>query len=120
MLTSVLVSQAAAAPAAGAGGDPFMSALVQILPFFLILILFWFMIIRPQQKRMKTHREMISNLRRGDTVVTSGGLIGKIRNVQDDEVKLELATGVEVRVVRGTIAEVRNKGEPAPANDTKG
>jgi preprotein translocase subunit YajC len=62
---------------------------------------------------------MVKNIRRGDVVVTGGGLIGKVRTVQDDELKIELAPGVEVRCLRGTITEVRSKGDPAPANDTK-
>lgn len=97
-----------AAPAAG-GGD----ILISLLPFVFIFIILYFLIIRPQQKRMKQHQEMISNLRRGDTVVTSGGFIGKIAKVVDDaEVEVQLAENVRVRVVKATIAEVRAKGEP--------
>ncbi len=110
-------SDAFAAPAA-AGGDQTMAMLTQFVPLVLILAVFYFLLIRPQQKRLKAHQEMIKNLQRGDTVVTSGGMIGKIRAIADDEVRVELAPNVEVRVVRGTIAEVRNKGAPAPANDS--
>jgi preprotein translocase subunit YajC len=67
---------------------------------------------------MKAHQDMISNLKRGDVVVTSGGLIGKVKSVAEDEVRLELAPNTEVRVVRSTISEVRAKTEPAPANDS--
>lgn len=97
-----------AAPAPG-GGD----ILLQLMPFVFVLIIFYFLLIRPQQRRMKHHQEMISNLRRGDVVVTSGGLIGKIAKVVDEsEVVIELADDVRVRVVKSTIAEVRTKSEP--------
>ncbi len=91
---------------------------VQLAPLLLILVIFYFLLIRPQQQRMKTHQAMITNLKRGDTVVTSGGLIGKIRSVDDNEARVELAPNVEVRVIKATISEVRAKTEPAPANDT--
>lgn len=99
----------AQAPGAG-GGDIFL----QLLPFLLIFVIIYFLILRPQQKRVKAHREMVSNIRRGDTVVTAGGLIGKVSKVQDDnEIQVELAEGVRVKVVRSTISDVRAKGEPA-------
>ena len=73
----------------------------------------YLMILRPQQKRAKAHREMVANLRRGDTVVTAGGLIAKVaRTIDDDEVELEVAQGVKVRAIRGLVTEVRAKGEP--------
>jgi preprotein translocase subunit YajC len=100
--------------------DPTMAIIAQLLPLILIIVVFWFLIIRPQSKRLKAHQDMIANLKRGDVVVTSGGLIGKIKSLQDDEVRVELNPNNEVRVVRSTIAEVRTKGEPAPANDAKG
>jgi preprotein translocase subunit YajC len=68
---------------------------------------------------MKANQQMITNLKMGDTVVPSGGLIGKVKSGQDDEVRVELAPNVDVRVVRSTISDVRGKTEPAPANDTK-
>lgn len=111
---------AAGAPAAPAPVDPTMAIIAQLLPLLLIIVVFWFLIIRPQSKRLKAHQDMIANLKRGDVVVTSGGLIGKIKSIQDDEVRVELAANTEVRVVRSTIAEVRAKGDPAPANDAKG
>lgn len=104
-----------AVPAA-AGPEAF---LIQLLPLVLILIVFYFLLIRPQQKRLKAHQEMIGALRRGDTVITSGGMIGKVSKVADDEVSVELAPNVVVRVVRSTISEVRGKGEPVAANDAK-
>ncbi|MFD1694414.1 preprotein translocase subunit YajC [Roseibium aestuarii] len=91
--------------------DP--AALMNILPFVLIFVIMYFLIIRPQRQRMKQHQEMIANVRRGDTVVTSGGLIGKVAKVVDDgELQIELAEGVKVRVVRSMVQEVRAKGEP--------
>ena len=93
----------------GLGGD---NMLVSLLPFILIFVIMYFLILRPQQKRVKMHQEMVKNLRRGDTVVTSGGLIGKVAKVDDSEIQVELAEGVRVRVVRGSISEVRAKGEP--------
>lgn len=90
------------------------------LIFFVpVIILFYFMLIRPQQKRQKEHMNMLNNLKRNDTVVLSSGMIGKIVRVEDREVGVEIATGVTVKVVKGMIAEVRAKGEPAAANDAK-
>jgi preprotein translocase subunit YajC len=86
--------------------------IIQFAPILLIFVIMYFLILRPQQTKAKLHREMVANLRRGDTVVTSGGLIGKVAKVDDSEVLVELAEGMRVRVVRGTIAEVRAKGEP--------
>jgi preprotein translocase subunit YajC len=87
--------------------------LVSLLPFLLIFVIMYFLILRPQQQRVKQHREMVGALRRGDTIVTSGGLVGKITKVIDDnEVELQLADGVRVRQMRQMVAEVRAKGEP--------
>ena len=93
--------------------------LMQIAPILLMVVLFYFMLIRPQQKRAKEHQIMLSNLKRGDNVVLSSGMLGKIVRVEDKEVGLEIAQGVTVKVVKGMITEVRAKGEPAPANDPK-
>jgi len=82
-------------------------------------VVFYFLLIRPQQKRMKEHKEMVEGLKRGDEIVTQGGLIGKIAKVADEEVTVELAEGVKVRVVRQTITGVRGRPEPKPANDAK-
>ena len=91
--------------------------LVQFLPFILIFVIMYFLIIRPQRLKAKRHQEMIANLRRGDTVVTSGGLIGKVAKVVDEsEIQLDLAENVRVRLARGMIAEVRSKGEPVKEN----
>jgi preprotein translocase subunit YajC len=93
--------------------------LMQIAPILLMVVLFYFMLIRPQQKRAKEHQVMLSNLKRGDNVVLSSGMLGKIVRVEDKEVGVEIAQGVTVKVVKGMITEVRTKGEPAPANDPK-
>jgi preprotein translocase subunit YajC len=85
----------------------------------LLIALFYFMILRPQQKRAKEHQMMIANLKRGDMIELSSGMIGKVVRVEDKEVGVEVAQGVTVKVVKGMIAVVRTKGEPAPANDAK-
>lgn len=93
-----------------------MEALMQFLPLILIGVIFYFLLIRPQQQRMKQHQAMVEALRRGDTVVTQGGLIGKIAKVVDDrEALVEIAEGVRVRIMKQTVTEVMNKGEPASA-----
>ena len=92
---------------------------LQLAPILLMVVLFYFMLIRPQQKRQKEHQAMLTNLKRNDTVVLSSGMIGKVMRVEDKEVGVEIATGVTVKVVKGMITEVRAKGEPAAANDAK-
>jgi len=100
---------------AGAPGGADM--LVQFLPFVLIFVIMYFLIIRPQRLKAKRHQEMVANVRRGDTIVTSGGLIGKVAKVVDEsEIQLDLADNVRVRLARGMIAEVRAKGEPVKEN----
>ncbi|HRE61646.1 MAG TPA: preprotein translocase subunit YajC [Micropepsaceae bacterium] len=102
---------AQAAPMDGPG------ILVQLAPFLLIFVIMYFLLIRPQQKRMKAHKEMISAVRKGDVVVTSGGIIGKVVKVQDDadEATVEIAKGVEIKVVKSTLADVRARTEPGEA-----
>ena len=98
------------AQAAGGAGNP----IAQFLPLILIFAIMYFLLIRPQQKKMKEHQKMVEGLRRGDQVVTQGGLIGKVVKVKDDnEVEVQLADGVNVRVVQSTIAQVLSKTEPA-------
>ena len=93
----------------GGSNDMIMS----LLPFILIFVIMYFLILRPQQRRVKQHAEMVSALRRGDTVVTSGGVIGKVTKVIDaNEVELQIADGVKIRQSRSMISEVRAKGEP--------
>lgn len=108
---------AATAPAAGAAGMTAM--LMQFAPFILIFVLFYFMLIRPQQKRAKAHQQMVANLKRGDTVVMSNGMIGKVTRVEEQEAMVEIAQGVNVRVIKAMVAEVRTRGEPVAANDAK-
>lgn len=99
------------AQGAPAGGS---DMLIQVAPFALIFVIMYFLILRPQQKRAKDHQTLVSQLRRGDTVVTSGGLVGKITKVVDDnEVEVQIADNVRVRQLRQMITEVRAKGEPA-------
>ncbi|MGI8524920.1 MAG: preprotein translocase subunit YajC [Pseudolabrys sp.] len=97
----------------GLGGDGSGGMLTQLLPFVLIFVIMYFLILRPQQKRVKTHQEMVKNVRRGDTVITNGGLVGRVTKVVDDaEIEIEIADDVRIRQVRSMIAEVRAKGEP--------
>ena len=94
----------------GGGGD---NMLVSLLPFILIFVIMYFLILRPQQKRVKQHQEMVKNVRRGDTVITNGGLIGKVTKVVDEEqIEIEVADGVRVRQAKSMLADVRAKGEP--------
>ena len=93
-----------------------MDGMMQLVPLILIGVIFYFLLIRPQQQRMKQHQAMVAALRRGDTVVTSGGVIGKVAKVVDDrEALVEIAEGVKVRVLKQTVTEVMNKGEPVSA-----
>lgn len=109
---------AQAAPAAGnaaaAGG---MAGLIAFVPYLFIFVIFYVLLIRPQQQRVKAHRAMVEAVAKGDEVVTAGGLVGKVTRVMDAEAEVEIATGVKVRVIKATLAEVRGKGMPAPAND---
>jgi preprotein translocase subunit YajC len=91
-----------------------MQGIQQFVPLILIFGIMYFLLIRPQQKKVKEHQAMVAALRRGDQVVTQGGLIGKVVKVKDDgEVEVEIADGVKVRVVQSTIATVVSKTEPA-------
>lgn len=106
------------ASAAGAGGEGgMMYMLIQIFPFILLFGVLYFVMIRPQQKRMKEHRELIASVKRGDEIITSGGLIGKVTKVDETEVTVEFAKEVKMQVVKSTIAEVRGRTAPKPAND---
>lgn len=100
------------AQAAAAGGDA-NSMIMSLLPFALIFVIMYFLILRPQQKKVKEHAEMVKNIRRGDTIITSGGLVGKVTKVIDDDtVEFELADGIRARQMRQMITGVRSKGEP--------
>ncbi|MBC6981758.1 preprotein translocase subunit YajC [Caulobacter sp. 17J80-11] len=96
-----------------------MAFVVQFAPLLLIFVLFYFLLIRPQQKKAKEHQALVEAVKRGDTVVLSNGMIGKVTRVEDAEAMVEIAQGVNVRVVKSMIADVRNRTEPAPANDAK-
>lgn len=101
--------------AQGAGAVP-GGGLEMFMPFILIIVIFYFLLWRPQQKKMKNHREMLGGLKRGDRVLTGGGIFGRIARVEgDDELIVEIAPEVRVRVARGTVSEVLIKGEPAKA-----
>ena len=93
--------------------------LLQILPFLLIFVIMYFLIIRPQQRRVKEHREMVGALRRGDTVVTGGGLVGKVTRVDEAELQVEISQGVKVKVIRSTVSEVRSKNQPVGGKKKK-
>ena len=96
------------------GGDGASSTLMQVAPLALIFVVFYFFLIRPQQQKAKQQKAMLSAIRRGDRVVTGGGLIGTVSKVSgDEEVLIDLAEGVRVRAVRSTIASVLVRGEPA-------
>ena len=99
--------------APGAGG---MDFIVQLIPLILIFVIFYFFLIRPQQRKAKEHQTMIEGLRRGDQVITAGGLYAKIVKVADDHVEAELSQGVKVKVVKQTISGVASKTEPANDN----
>ncbi|MEM7492006.1 MAG: preprotein translocase subunit YajC [Pseudomonadota bacterium] len=100
-----------------APGGPSLTA--QLLPLLLIGVVFYFLLIRPANQRQKKHKAMIEAVKKGDEVVTSGGLVGKVTKVTDAEVTVELAKDVRVKAIKGMLADVRPKGAPAPANDTK-
>lgn len=103
-------AHAQAANGAAAGGA---AGLIAFLPYIAIFAIFYFLLIRPQQQRMKAHRAMVDGVQRGDEVVTGGGLIGKVTKVEGAEAEVEIAQGVKVRVLKGTLADVRNKTTPA-------
>ena len=110
----MFITPAWAQPAGGAAGAG--SLVSSLVPFVLIFGIMWFLLIRPQQKKVKEHRAMVEALRRGDQVLTAGGIVGKVSKVKEDgEVEVEIADGVKVRVVRSTISAVLSKTEPATA-----
>src|SRR5499426_543701 len=107
----MLISPAFAQAGGGQGGS---DMLMSLLPFVLIFVIMYFLILRPQQRRVKQHQEMVKNVRRGDTVITSGGLVARVTKVVDeDKIEIELADGVRAMQMRSMVSEVRAKGEPA-------
>jgi preprotein translocase subunit YajC len=111
----MFITPAFAQTAAGSDANSF---LFQMLPFAMIFVIMYFLILRPQQKKVKDHTELVKNIRRGDTVVTTGGLVGKVTKVvDDDQIEFEISDGVRVRQMRQMISGVRAKGEPAKDKD---
>lgn len=106
---------AAATGAAPGGAGAFLSS--GLLPMILIFVIFWFLLIRPQQKQMKEHRAKVASVKKGDGVVTGGGLIGKVTKVEDDTVEIEIASGVKVKAVKATLSDVNPLAPAKPAND---
>ena len=106
----MFITPAYAQAAPGGGGGDF---LLQLMPILLMFVIFYFLLFRPQQQRAKAHKEMIAGVKRGDTIITSSGIIGKVTRVKDDtEVEVEIAENTRVRVVKAMIADVKTKGEP--------
>jgi preprotein translocase subunit YajC len=113
-VTPALAQNTTGAPAGGGVMDIFTS----LMPILLLVVIFWLLIFRPQQKRMKQHQAMLSSIARGDTVVTTGGLVGKVTKAVDGEdLEVEIAQGTRVRVARSGISDVRSKSQPV--NDNK-
>ncbi|KGJ07199.1 preprotein translocase subunit YajC [Paracoccus versutus] len=109
----MLVTPAYAQAAGGASGA---AGLASFLPLILIFVIMYFLMIRPQQKRVKEHRAMVEALKKGDEIVTQGGLIGKVTSVRENELEVEIAPGVKVRVIRSTVTGLVNRTQPAAAN----
>jgi len=113
MFITPAFAQATGTPGAG-------EFLQMIVPLVMIMVVFWFLLIRPQQKKAKEHQQMLGKISRGDTIVTSGGLIGKVSRVVDErELLVEIAENVKVRVARSGISDVRAKGEPVKDEPVK-
>jgi len=119
----MFISEAFAQTSGGAAAGGFsMDALQQFLPIILIFVVFYFLMIRPQQKKAKAHREMVGQLRRGDRVLLQGGIFGKVANVPaatDNDLMVEIADKVQVKVTRNAVAEVLEKTQPVGVSDDK-
>lgn len=113
MFSSPAFAQAADAGAPSGGAAMFL----QFMPLLLIFVIFYFLLIRPQQKKMKEHRALIDAVKKGDAVVTAGGVIGKVTKVEDNEVEVEIAANVRIKVIKATLSDVRAPGSTKPAND---
>lgn len=106
--------------AGGAAADGGIAAIaIQVLPLVALMVLFYFLLIRPQQTRAKKHAAMIGAVKRGDQVVLTNGIIGKVTRVETEEVQVEIAPNTNVRVIKSMIGDIRAKTLPAPANDAK-
>ena len=110
MFVTPAYAQAAGAPSAGA-------SIASFLPLILIFVIMYFLMIRPQQKRMKEHRAMVEAIKKGDEVVTQGGLIGKVTAVRENELEVEIAPGVRTRVVRSSVTGLAGRADVVPANN---
>jgi len=119
----MLISEAYAQAAAGGGGSDMYVFLANFAPIIIIVVIFYMLLWRPQQKRMKEHREKLANIRRGDRVVGNGGLIGTVTKASDDDdqITVEIADGVRVQMMRSMVSDVLGKGEPVskPAKNKK-
>lgn len=115
----MFISPAYAQAAGSSGGS---DILIQVLPLVLIFVVFWFFLIRPQQQKAKTHREMVSNLKRGDQVIAGGGFLGKITKVSPDDpyLQVEIADGVRARMLRESITQVIARSEPVREVEAEG
>jgi len=113
MFTSLAFAAAAPAGSAGSG----MSAIVNFVPLILIFVVFYFLLIRPQQQQMKKHRAKLSAVKKGDQVVTGGGLVGKVTRVDETYVDVELGPNMKVKAVKSTLSDVIDPATAKPAND---
>ena len=108
------------AQAAGTGAGSATAGLIAFVPYIAIFAIFYFLMILPQQQRAKAHRAMIDAVKKGDEVVTGGGIVGKVVRVMDGEVEIDAGNNVKFRVLKGTLSDVRDRAVPAAANDLKG
>lgn len=113
----MFISPAYAASAANASPNAMQFFTTTVVPMLLIFVIFYVLMIRPQQTAMKKHREKIAAVKKGDSVVTGGGLVGKVTRVEDEQVEIEIASGVKVKAIKGTLSDVTPLGGAKPAND---
>ena len=120
MFVTAALAQSVPGAAAPSGALDPNGLLFQFAPILVLVVIFWLLIFRPQQKRAREQREMLSKIARGDTVVTTGGIVGKVTKAVDGEdLEVEIAQGTRVKIVRGMISDVRSRANPAPAADAK-
>ena len=113
MFASPAYAQAAGAAPAGGG----LAMIMQFAPLLFIFVIFYFLLIRPQQRKMKEHRTSVEAVKKGDTVVTGGGVVGRVTKVDEQELEVEIAPNVRIKVIKSTISDVRPAGSGKPAND---
>jgi preprotein translocase subunit YajC len=113
MFASPAYAQAAGAAPAGSG----MAMIMQFAPLLFIFVIFYYLLIRPQQRKMKEHRATVDAVKKGDTVITGGGVVGRVTKVDEAELEIEIAPNVRVKVIKATISDVRPAGSGKPAND---